>query len=79
MRRRHLISQSLALLLLAGAAAAQQSTLKLPRYKKTKLPNGLTVLLMEHREVPMVSFEFAVKAGSVADPRGKEGTASLTA
>ncbi|MGH9815855.1 MAG: M16 family metallopeptidase, partial [Candidatus Acidiferrales bacterium] len=54
-------------------------TLKLPRYKKTKLPNGLTVLLMEHREVPMVSFEFAVKAGSVADPRGKEGTASLTA
>ncbi|MGH9796227.1 MAG: M16 family metallopeptidase [Candidatus Acidiferrales bacterium] len=77
--RRYFIAATFALLLLATSAAAQQSSLKLPPYKKTKLPNGLTVLLMEHREVPIVSFEFAVKAGSVADPRGKEGTASLTA
>ena len=64
---------------LAVPALAQQSTLKLPPYKKTKLPNGLTLLLMEHHEVPIVSFEFAVRAGSVADPAGKEGTAALTA
>lgn len=77
--KRYFITQIVILFLLATSAAAQQSSLKLPPYKKTKLPNGLTVLLMEHREVPIVSFEFAVKAGSVADPRGKEGTASLTA
>ncbi|MGH9790432.1 MAG: M16 family metallopeptidase, partial [Candidatus Acidiferrales bacterium] len=77
--RRTSIALLLALLLITLSAAAQPSSLKLPPYKKTKLPNGLTVLLMEHREVPIVSFEFAVKGGSVADPRGKEGTASLTA
>lgn len=77
--KRYFIAPIVVLLLLAASSAAQQTSLKLPPYKKTKLPNGLTVLLMEHREVPIVSFEFAVKAGSVADPRGKEGTASLTA
>lgn len=78
MRRAH-IAVTLALLLAAVPALAQQSALKLPPYKKVKLPNGLTVLLMEQREVPIVSFEYAVKAGSVADPAGKEGTASITA
>lgn len=60
-------------------AAAQPGALKLPPHKKVKLSNGLTVLLMEQHEVPIVSFHWAVKAGSVADPAGKEGTASLTA
>ena len=77
--RRSLTAVSLALLLFAVPAVAQQSSLKLPPYKKVTLPNGLTVLLMEQHEVPIVSFEFAVKAGSVADPAGKEGTASITA
>lgn len=78
MKRAH-IAVMLALLLVVVPALAQQSSLKLPPYKKVKLPNGLTVLLMEQHEVPIVSFEFAVKAGSVADPAGKEGTASITA
>ena len=52
--------------------------LKLPPYKKVKLKNGLTVLLMEQREIPIVSFSFIVKAGSTADPVGKEGVAGLT-
>jgi zinc protease len=78
MKRAH-IAVTLALLLAAVPALAQQSSLKLPPYKKVKLPNGLTVLLMEQHEVPIISFEYAVKAGSVADPAGKEGTASITA
>ena len=53
--------------------------LKLPPYKKIKLKNGLTVLMMEQREIPIVSFSFIVKAGSTADPVGKEGVAGLTA
>jgi zinc protease len=61
------------------SAAAQTGGLKLPPYKKTKLPNGMTLLLMEQHEVPIVSFEFIVRAGAVADPAGKEGLASLTA
>ncbi len=71
----------LALVLSALSAVAQTTTpsLKLPAYKKLKLKNGMTVFLMEKHQVPMVSFSFVVRAGSVADPAGKEGTASLTA
>jgi predicted Zn-dependent peptidase len=57
--------------------AAQE--IKLPAYKRVALPNGLTLLLMEHHEVPVVSFDFIIRSGSVADPAGKEGAASLTA
>lgn len=39
----------------------------------------MTVLLMEQHEVPIINFDFIVKAGSVADPAGKEGVASITA
>jgi zinc protease len=60
-------------------AKAANGELKLPPYKKVKLPNGLTLLLMEQHEVPIISFSFIVKAGSVADPAGKEGLASVTA
>ena len=60
-------------------AWAQSAGLKLPPYKKVVLKNGMTVLLMEQTEVPLVSFSFLVKAGSVSDPVGKEGVAGLTA
>lgn len=58
---------------------AQGGGLKLPSYKKVKLSNGMTLLLMEQHEVPIVSFNFIVRTGSVADPAGKEGLASMTA
>jgi predicted Zn-dependent peptidase len=73
---------SLAVLLVVSFAAparAQDGALKLPPYKKVQLPNGLTVLLLEQHEVPIISFNFIVKAGSVADPTGREGVASLAA
>lgn len=54
-------------------------TLTLPQYQKTKLPNGLTLLLMEKHNLPLVSFELIVETGSAADPAGEEGTASATA
>ncbi|HXG91746.1 MAG TPA: pitrilysin family protein [Blastocatellia bacterium] len=60
-------------------ARAEDGALKLPPYKKVQLKNGMTVLLMEQHEVPIISFNLIVKAGSVADPAGKEGTASMTA
>lgn len=63
----------------AAAPAPAAGGLQLPAYKKVKLKNGLTLLLMEQHEIPIVSFSFIVRAGSVADPQGKEGLASLTA
>jgi zinc protease len=62
---------------LGWSAAAQ--TLKLPPHEKVVLKNGLTLLLMEKHGVPIVSVAAIVKAGSVADPAGEEGLASVTA
>ena len=61
------------------AFAGQAQTLKLPSHEKVTLKNGMTVLLMEKRGVPMVSFAAIVKSGSTADPEGQEGLASITA
>ena len=73
---RFLTTMFLALVL---AVMAQGQTLKLPPHEKITLKNGMTVLLMEKRGVPMVSFSVIVKAGSAADPVGLEGVASSTA
>jgi zinc protease len=71
---------SLSVLLTLGLAwTANAQTLKLPPHEKVVLKNGLTLLLMEKHGVPIVSFAAIVKAGSVADPPGQEGLASVTA
>jgi predicted Zn-dependent peptidase len=64
---------------LSAPLCAQNVSVKLPPYTKLQLKSGMTVLLMEQHEVPIVSFNILVKTGSAADPRGKEGLASLTA
>jgi predicted Zn-dependent peptidase len=56
-----------------------QTDLDLPDYTRTRLPNGLVLLLMEQHEVPMVSFSALIRAGSSTDPAGREGLASVTA
>lgn len=66
-------------LLLAFVCVAEGQTLKLPPHEKIALKNGMTVLLMEKRGVPMVSFAAIVKAGTTADAAGQEGLASVTA
>src|SRR5262249_18999987 len=58
---------------------AEIGELKLPPYKKVKLKNGLTLLLMEQHETPLISFSFIVKTGATADPAGKEAVASIVA
>ncbi len=62
-----------------GAGKADEGALKLPPYKKVKLKNGMSLLLMEQREIPLVSLSFIVRTGSTADPAGREGVASLAA
>jgi len=50
-----------------------------PEVKSAKLSNGLEVFVVERRELPKVAVTLAARAGSVADPAGKEGAAYLTA
>ena len=83
------VSFSVATLLLASAATAQVPSAKvvpppptpyvLPAYERVVLPNGLTLLLLPKHEVPLTSAVLLLRSGSVADPAGKQGTASLTA
>jgi zinc protease len=54
-------------------------SLKLPAIQKRQLSNGLPVWVVELHEVPVAQVDLVLRAGSAADPVGKEGLASLTA
>lgn len=58
---------------------AGQSGVKLPEYREIKLPNGALVLLMEKHDLPLIALNVRLRGGAMADPAGKEGTASLLA
>ncbi len=70
---------SILLLLLVICAAAPAQSLRMPPHEKIVLKNGLTVLLMEKRGVPLINVFALVKTGAAADPVGQEGLASVTA
>lgn len=51
----------------------------LPAYERVVMKNGLTVLLLEKHDTPLISMNLTLRSGSVYDPAGKEGVATLTA
>lgn len=50
-----------------------------PTPEIVKLPNGMTLWLLERHTLPLVAVSFAVPVGSSDDPAGKEGLAWITA
>jgi zinc protease len=52
---------------------------RLPRPTVTKLPNGLTLLLLENHKLPTVAFTVWIRPGQLADPSDLPGLASFTA
>jgi len=63
-----------------ASCAATAERITLPPYSTHKLDNGATLLLMERHGLPLVSFVWLMKSGgSICDPDGHEGLASLTA
>ena len=61
----------------AASPATPSADFKLPAFETGKLPNGLTVYLMERHEVPLISVRAVVKAGAVNDGP-QAGLANLT-
>jgi zinc protease len=59
----------------AALAAPQPQVLGV----REKLPNGLVWLFSEQRDLPLVTLQLLVKAGTLQEPRGKAGLANLTA
>ncbi|HVT45203.1 MAG TPA: pitrilysin family protein [Thermoanaerobaculia bacterium] len=49
-----------------------------PHVRSATLPNGLEIFVAERHDLPKVALTFAVRAGSTADPRGKQGLSHLT-
>src|SRR6185503_12787081 len=59
--------------------AAEAKPLQVPVPKSFVLPNGLTVLVNERTNLPIVSERLVVKTGSGANPTDKPGLANFTA
>ena len=88
MRRVAIIGRLAALVLasalfITGAAAAETASVaagvKVPANQRFVLPNGLTIILVPKKEVPLIAFSGFVRGGAMADPPGKSGVASLVA
>jgi predicted Zn-dependent peptidase len=65
----------------ADAQPAQSTSagVKVPAHQRFVLPNGLTIVLVPKKDVPMIAFSGFVRGGSLADPADKPGVASLVA
>jgi len=63
----------------AFAADAPPAGVKIPAHQRFVLSNGLTVILMPKKDVPLIAFSGYVRGGSLADPAGKPGVGSLVA
>jgi len=76
------------LMLFAVTAAAQKryDEIKYPKLnefqkanvEEFKLDNGITFYLVEDKELPLIRVSATVRTGSLQDPDGKEGLASMT-
>jgi predicted Zn-dependent peptidase len=74
-RRQFIIYSFIILIILSSVSFAQ---FKLPEYETVNLDNGLTVYLMEKKDVPLISFS-AVFDGGVIKDGTTSGIASFTA
>jgi zinc protease len=62
-----------------AAAGAEPASVKVPANQRFVLPNGLTIVLVPRKDVPLIAFSGFVRGGAAADPADKAGVASLTA
>src|SRR5258706_6901013 len=60
-------------------APGAPKTVTVPAVQETKLPNGLTVAVVERKTVPLVTIQLLVKSGASSENASKAGLADLTA
>lgn len=69
---------TVALTIVATSALAAPPGLRLPDYESETLASGAQILVVPHREVPLVSYNLLLRGGTLTDPPGKEGLTALT-
>ena len=68
-----------ALLVNVAFAAEAPVGVKVPANQRFVLSNGLTIILVPKKDVPLIAFNGFVRGGALTDPAGKPGVASLVA
>jgi len=65
----------------SGAAFAQNASdgVRVPAHERIVLANGLTLIIMPLRDVPLVAFNAVLRGGELGDVVAKPGVASLVA
>jgi predicted Zn-dependent peptidase len=61
----------------SAPAAGKAANFKFPKINRFRLRNGVTVYLVEKHNLPIVSMDLNFDGGSINDPKGKEGLASM--
>ncbi len=64
-------------MILAAALSAPRAGTAQPQWKQMKLPNGLEVIVIENRSVPLVTVEIAVRNGSYTESPEYNGLSHL--
>lgn len=57
---------------------AKTPKFSLPKIQKAVLSNGLKIMLVEYRKLPIIQMQFVFQSGTTSDPVGKSGLANLT-
>jgi len=65
--------------LIKAPAAAAPAPVELPKIDEIKLANGLAVHVIKNDRLPVVSFQMAIRAGRMHEPRSRLGVAEATA
>jgi zinc protease len=60
-------------------APGQPRSVQIPAVQERKLPNGLTVAVVERRGVPLVTVQLLVRSGAASEGMKKAGLANMTA
>ncbi|MDO8702257.1 MAG: pitrilysin family protein, partial [Undibacterium sp.] len=71
------MKNALALSLVFVSAYSVAGEFRLPAFETSKLSNGLTLMLMERHDVPLIAMRAVLKAGAVSDGQ-QAGLANLT-
>ncbi|MGA9370098.1 MAG: hypothetical protein WBV35_21740, partial [Steroidobacteraceae bacterium] len=54
-------------------------TVRVPAHERLSLGNGVALVLMPRRDVPLVAFNAVLRGGGLSDPAARPGVASMVA
>jgi len=53
-------------------------TVRAPQHERLSLGNGVALILVPSRDVPLVTFDALVRGGGLGDPASRPGVAAMS-